>query len=90
MHPGDLSTHLFILDPMPGLPVILHNLPRPATTLRIYLVKNHVPFFGYAYMVLFYDFGCVLPPDQTGQKRYEIAFYGRIYRAFYYVCPDGP
>ncbi len=90
MYPGDFSTDLFILDPVPGLAVIFHDFPCPAATLRIYLVEDHIPAFCHAYKVLLYDSAGVLPANQTGQKRCEIAVYGRIYRAFYYVCPDGP
>ncbi len=90
MHPGDFPTDFFILDPMPGLPIIFHDLPRTAATLRIYLVEDHILTFCYAYKVFFYEFAGVLPPDQTGQERCEIAVYCRIDRAFYYICPDGP
>ena len=90
VNPGDPSPHFFILDSFPCLPVVLHDLPSPAATLRVYLVENHVPAFGYAYMVLFYDVDGVFPANHAGQKQGKIAVYFRIYRAFYDVCRYGP
>jgi len=88
--PGDPSPDPFILYPVTGLPIIFHDLPRTAAALRVYLIENHVPAFGYAYMVFFYDPAGAFLPDQTRQKHREIAVYCRIYRAFYYICRDGP
>ena len=45
MHPGDLSPDLLVLDSVPGLSVVFHDLPRTAATLPIDQVKNHIPLF---------------------------------------------
>jgi len=79
MHPGDLSTDLLVLDPVPGLSVVLHDLPRSAAALLIQLVKNHIPVFGHAQTIRVDRLAGLFPADQIFQKQGEIAVKGRVY-----------
>jgi hypothetical protein len=75
MHPGDSAPDFFILYPVTGLPVILHDLPGPAATLRVYLINNHVPVLVYPIRVSFTILPVFSFPIKLQQNR-EIAVYG--------------
>jgi len=79
MNPGDLSTDLCILDPVPGLSVVFHNLPGPAAAFLIQLVKNHIPVLGHAHTIRIDRLAGLFPADQIFQKQGEIAVKGRVY-----------
>jgi len=79
MHPGNLSTDLLVLDPVPGLSVILHDLPGATASFKIDLVKNHIPVLGHTQTIRVDRLAGLFPANQIFQKQGEIAVKGRVY-----------